>query len=85
MLPGVAVQPQHVMQLLPGQTEIRVVGVCVRVRGVIGQQDALQETEEECGWRKTGKENTGMDRRKQRGTATSTNSSLTLHHDVGRV
>lgn len=46
MLPGEAVEPQHVLQLLPRQTEVRVVGVRVRVGGVITQQDALQQTGE---------------------------------------
>lgn len=45
MLPGEAMQPQHVLQLLPRQTEVRVVGVCVRVGGVVTQQDALQTEE----------------------------------------
>lgn len=47
MLPGEAMEPQHVLQLLPGQTEVRVVGVCVRVGGVITEQDALQQTQDE--------------------------------------
>lgn len=45
MLPGEAMEPQHVLQLLPRQTEVRVVGVCVRVGGVVAQQDALQTEE----------------------------------------
>lgn len=47
MLPGETMKPQHVMQLLPRQTEVRVIRVCVRVCGVITQQNALQETEED--------------------------------------
>lgn len=46
MLPGEAMEPQHVLQLLPGQTEVRVVGVCVGVGSVVTQQDALQQTED---------------------------------------
>lgn len=42
MLPHEPVQPQHVVQLLPGQDEPGIVGVCVRVCGVVRQQDALQ-------------------------------------------
>ena len=49
MLPGEAMQPQHVVQLLPWQTEVGVVRVCVRVCGVVTQQDTLQETERERG------------------------------------
>lgn len=50
MLPGEAVEPQHVLQLLPRQTEVRVVGVCVGVGGVITQQDALRRNR---GWHKS--------------------------------
>lgn len=46
MLPGEAMEPQHVLQLLPGQNEVRVVGVCVGVGSVVTQQDALQQTED---------------------------------------
>lgn len=46
MLPGEAVEPQHVLQLLPGQAEVGVVGVCVRVGGVVAQQDALERPED---------------------------------------
>lgn len=49
MLPGEAMQPQHVVQLLPRQTEVGVVGVCVRICGVVTQQDTLRETEKERG------------------------------------
>ena len=49
MQPGVAMQPQHVVQLLPRQTEVGVIRVCVRVCGVVTQQDTLQEAEEERG------------------------------------
>lgn len=35
------------MQLLSRQTEVRVIRVCIRVCGVITQQDILQETEED--------------------------------------
>lgn len=37
VLPGEAMQPQHVMKLLPRQTEVRVIGLRVRVCGVIAQ------------------------------------------------
>lgn len=49
LLPGETMESQHVMQLLPRQTEAGIIRVRVGVCGVVAQQDVLQEAEEqEC-------------------------------------